>query len=41
MGHKLMSLDVFGSAETAHNSDIISAICYADNGAEVINMSVG
>ena len=39
---QLMSLDVFNGSDGAYDSDIIDAIYYAaDNGADVINMSLG
>ena len=39
---QLMSLDVFNGGDGAYDSDIIEAIYYAaDNGADVINMSLG
>ena len=41
-GAKLMNLNVFGSHSGASSSDIVNAIRYAvDNGADVINMSLG
>jgi hypothetical protein len=39
---KIMALNVFGSSDGASNADIDNAIRYAaDNGADVINMSLG
>lgn len=39
---KLMSIDVFGGSEVASHPNIIKGIYYAvDNGASVINMSIG
>ncbi|MDB4486442.1 S8 family serine peptidase, partial [Synechococcus sp. AH-707-B22] len=39
---QLMSLDVFNGGEGAYDQDIIDAIYYAaDNGSDVINMSLG
>lgn len=41
-GARIMSLNVFGSSSGSSSTDIVNAIHYAaDNGASVINMSIG